>query len=124
MTRKNTQKLNGENSDVESLTPEQLQHISSVGIQAAELLGSPVFNVAYQNLMNKKYQEWLVSQPKESQKRESLYHQAAGLISIAEELHGAVEDARRIEQAQAERNSSTRAEQNYMDQQGFGLNLN
>lgn len=124
MTQKNTEPLNGTNSHDESLSAEQAARIAQVGAQASQALQNPVFNTVYHHLLNKKFQDWLTTSPKEEKKRESLYYEAAGLMEITNQLGVAVEDALRLEREQAERHSATRVEQDFMDQQGFGLNLN
>lgn len=124
MTQNAKNSSNGGQSPEDSLTTEQVQRIMQTGAQASQLLNNPVYNMAYQQLLNRKFQEWLASTPKESQKREGLFMQAKGLVEVTELIASAVEDALRLEQEQAERQDPGRVQQDYMDQQGFGLNLN
>ena len=123
MPQKQRNAGNGEQSPNESLTHDQLQHILKVGEDASQLLSSPVYNTAYQQLMNSKFQEWLTTSHKEAQKRESLYMQAKGLVEVTDLLATAVEDAKRVQHDLSAQNDPGRAEQEYMDQQGFGLNF-
>ena len=124
MTQNDTAGSNGKNSPDASLTPEQVRQIMELGQQASQLLGNPAYNTLYNTRIQKLFQEWLITKPKEVQRRESLYYQATGLIEITQDMVVAGEDALRIEREQAEQHSQTRQQNEYMDQQGFGLNLN
>ena len=52
MTQQSTNGLHDENSQDESLSQEQLQQILATGENASQLLNSPVYNMAYQRLLN------------------------------------------------------------------------
>lgn len=123
MTRNATDSLNGGNSPGESPTQEQLQHVLQVGEQASKLLNSQVYNMAYQQLLNQKFQDWMASTPKEVNKRESLFMQAKGLVEVTELLASAVEDATRVQQNLNTQNDPHAQGQEFLDQQGFGLNF-
>lgn len=119
MTQQNTNGLGDENSQDESLTQDQLQQILATGERASQLLNSPVYNMAYQRLLNDKFQQWLATDPKEERKRESMHAQAKGLIEITELLSGAVQDAQRILSDQQAQNDPNAQHAQYMDAQGF-----
>ena len=121
MTQPNGTGSTGENSQDESLSQEQLQQVMAMGEQASQLLNSPVYNMAYQRLLNQKFQQWLTTDPKEERKRESMYCQAQGLIEITELMAGAVEDAQRILSERQAQNDPNVQQQQYMDTQGFGI---
>jgi hypothetical protein len=123
MPQKQRNSGNGEHSPNDSPTHDQLQHIMKVGEEASLLLQSPIYNTAYQQLINQKFQDWLASSHKESQKRESLYMQAKGLVEVTDLLATAVEDAKRVQHDLNTQNDPTRAEQEYLNEQGFGLNF-
>jgi ribosomal protein L22 len=123
MTQNAAGSSNGGSSPEESLTQEQMQKILRIGEQASQLLNNPVYNMAYQQLLNVKFQEWMSSSPKEQAKREGLYTQAKGLVEVTELLASAVEDAQRVQQDLNMQNDPLRQQQEYADQQGFGLNF-
>ena len=124
MTRNATNSKHGETLSEDSLTPEQMQRVISVGEEASKLLNSPVYNIAYQQVLNQKFQEWLTSDPKEERRRESLFLQAKALTEVTELLGSAVQDAQRVSHMQREANDPNLQMQDYTDQQGFGLNFN
>lgn len=124
MTRNATSSKHAETLPEDSLTPEQMQRVLQAGEQASQLLNAPIYNIAYQQILNQKFQEWLGSDPKEERRRESLYLQAKGLTEVTELLGSAVADAQRVAHAQKEANDPNLQMQSYDDQQGFGLNFN
>ena len=120
MTQQSTNGLHDENSQDESLNQEQLQQILATGENASQLLNSPVYNMAYQRLLNDKFQQWLATDPKEERKRESMHAQAKGLIEITELLSGAVQDAQRVLADQQAQNDPGAQRAQFLDTQGFG----
>lgn len=120
---KNAGSLPNENLDVESLTQEQMQRILQVGESASQLLKSPVYNLAYNQVLNTKYQEWLTSDPKEERKRESLYLQAKALTDVTELMATAVTDAEMVMEQQTALNDPRQQAANMQDTQGFGLDF-
>ena len=99
------------------LTSEQFNQILKAGEEAARLLQSQVFNIAYQSVLRDSHIQWLNTQPKESAKREGLYLECLAMEKMVEKLKNAVGDAERLleEQQQA-------SQPNGLDMQGFGLN--
>ena len=97
-----------------------LQQIIAMGEHASQLLQSPVYNLAHRMSLDSVIQEWSACQPKEREKRESLWHELQALGRTAQTLAGMVERAQQAAHAQSE--SATQAENEYLDQQGFGLN--
>ena len=55
-------------------------------------------------------------------RRESLYYQSQGLMAVTEKLGNAVEDARRVLSQQQAQNDPAAQQQEYLNNQGFGLN--
>ncbi len=53
-----------------SLSAEELKNL---GQESARLMDSPVFNLAWSNTIQELQDQWLATEPKESQKRESLH---------------------------------------------------
>lgn len=96
-----------------------LQQIIAMGENAAQLLQSPVYNLAHRMSLDTVIQEWSACQPKEREKRESLWHELQALGRTAQTLAGMVERAQQAQHAQSD--STTQAEQDYLDRQGFGL---
>lgn len=101
---------------------ETAQQILQVGEAAGQLLNSPVYQMAYRQLIDENYQEWLASTPKEERKRESLYHEARGLERITHKLTTAATEAQRILQEQQDKNNPEAQHKEYLNNQGFGLN--
>ena len=124
MTRNATNSKHDTTLQDDSLTPEQVQRVIRAGEDASQLLNAPIYNAAYQQVMQQKYQEWLTSDPKEERKRESLYLQARGLMEVTELLGSAVQDAQRVAHAQTQANDPAVQAHEYMNEQGFGLNFN
>ncbi len=116
-----TQSKRKESQD-DPLGQESLQRIMQVGSQASELLASPVYNMVYQRLMTDLHGQWLTTEPKEERKRESLWMQAKGLEKVTISLSGAVEDAHRVLQENAQKQDPKQKENEYLDNQGFGVN--
>ena len=115
---------NGKEQQPEHSQQDSLQRTIQIGQSASELLGSPVFNLAYQNMMTRLHGEWMTSQPKEERKRESLWMQAKGLEQVTLDLYAAVEEAQRVAQESAQRHDPKAQESDYLNAQGYGLNLN
>jgi hypothetical protein len=123
MTQNGTQTSQGGTSQSESQTQEQLQRMLQVGNDASILLNSPVYNLAYQQLIQQKFEEWMATDPKEERKRESLYHQVKGLVNMTENLSAAVEDAQRILEEQHQESDPEYRRRQYQDAQGFDLDF-
>jgi hypothetical protein len=83
------------------------------------MLRSPVYNIAHRMVLDEKIQAWAASQPKEREKRESLYYEVQALGMIAQTMAGMVE--RSIQVLNSSKEGPDRAEQDYLDRQGFGL---
>lgn len=97
------------------------QEMMAAGHQAAQLLDSQIFNTAYRLQMEDTINQWLTSEPKEVNKRESLYHQARAQVAMATRMQAFVEQAQVLAQKQAERHDPERKRNEYLDNQGFGL---
>jgi hypothetical protein len=76
----------------------------------------------YRQRLDRTFQEWLVTSPKEQNKREGLWHEAQGLISLTADMGAAAQEAQRVLQRQQAQNDPGQNTQNYLDTQGFGLN--
>jgi len=109
-------------ANLDDLSPEGMQRIVQIGEHASKVLGSPVYNVMYRQELDKMFQEWLITTPKEVNKREGLWHQAQGLINITSAMGAAAQDAQRVLQKQQAQNDPQQNTQDYLDTQGFGLN--
>ena len=109
-------------TDSQTYSSEDVQRVLQVGEHASQLLQTPVYNLAYRNVVDQIVQDWMGSQPKETMKRESLYNQVNGLINVTERLSSAVEEAKRVLSEQQAQNDPNTVHNDYMDNQGFGLN--
>jgi hypothetical protein len=112
--------INGlQDEDLEKLSSEDAQRILQVGEHASQLLRTPVYNLAYRNVMDSLFNDWLGSKPKEELLRASLYNQAIGLTTVTERLASAVADAELVLQKQQAQNDPEQHQQEYLDNQGF-----
>jgi hypothetical protein len=109
-------------ANLDDVSPEGMQRIIQIGEHASQMLGSPVYNMMYRQRLDRTFQEWLVTSPKEQNKREGLWHEAQGLISLTADMGAAAQDAQRVLQKQQAQNDPQQNTQNYLDTQGFGLN--
>lgn len=96
-----------------------LAQIVRAGEEAARMLQSPVYNMAHRMVLDEKIQAWAASQPKEREKRESLYYEVQALGAIAQTMAGMVE--RSIQVLSSSTDGPDRAERDYLDRQGFGI---
>lgn len=111
-----------QDASLDDASPEGMQRIIQVGEHASQMLGSPVYNIMYRQILDTKFQQWLETSPKEQNKREGLWHEVQGLINLTSDLGAAVQDAQRVLQRQQAQNDPQQNTQNYLDTQGFGLN--
>ena len=95
------------------------QELMAAGERAAQLLRSDVFNVAYRLQMEDTINQWLTSEPKETNKRDSLYYQAKAQVAMATRMQSFVEQAQVLLQKQAEKHDPKRNRAEYLDTQGF-----
>lgn len=114
-------KINGEKQQHDD-SQQSVQEIMALGEQASRLLGAPVFNIIYNLQLREIFNQFLESSPKEQNKREGLYHQGQGLITMVERMGALVEEAKRILAEEEEKRDPRRQAQDYTDRQGFGLN--
>jgi hypothetical protein len=97
------------------------QELMQAGSEAARLLNSEVFNLAYRLQMEDTVNQWLTSEPKETNKRDSLYYQSQALVAMATRLQSFVEQAQVIMQKQAATQDPRGKHAEYLDTQGFGI---
>ena len=89
MTR-SKDKTKGAPSPETSLTVDRAK-ILEEGTSAARLLNEPIFQTAFENTIQMYQDDWLATEPKESQKRESLYQKVQSLSDVAKDLAGMVQ---------------------------------
>ncbi len=102
--------------EMETLTKEK---ILELGEQAAQLLNSDVYNLAHQMAISQIENDWMGTSPKESLKRESLWHEAQAHGRAAQNLKALINAAQSQNLTDAQK-----AEQDllrYENYQGFGL---
>jgi len=97
------------------------QQVIAAGERAAQLLNSPEFNLAYRMQMEDTINLWLSSEPKEQNKRESLYYQAMAQAQMATRMQAFVEQAQRLLAEQHATDDPDTRRANYLDTQGFGI---
>ena len=99
-----------------------LQEILNMGQAAAQMLNSPIYNVAHQMAVQEIIAQWSATQPKEREKRESCWYELQAQGRAAQTMAGMVERAQQAQTAQSE--GQANAEKEYLDRQGFGLDEN
>lgn len=99
-----------------------VQQIIQMGEQAASLLNSPVYLTAHQLVVNGLIEQLVGSEPKEREKRESLYLEIRAMGHAARQLSEMTARAKELLERQAQEQSSSHAD--YLDRQGFGLDEN
>ena len=77
----------------EPLAPEE---IKSLGEQAASLMAAPVFNMAWRAMVQDVQDEWLATEPKEREKRESLHAEVRAAGRMLNSLTLRYEAAQRV----------------------------
>lgn len=93
-----------------------------MGQAAAQMLNSPIYNVAHQMAVQEIIAQWSATQPKEREKRESCWYELQAQGRAAQTMAGMVERAQQAQTAQSE--GQANAEKEYLDRQGFGLDEN
>ena len=97
------------------------QEMMAAGERAAQLLNSDVFNLAYRLQMEDTINQWLTSEPKETNKRDSLYYQAQAQVAMATRMQSMVEQAQALLAKQNAEHDPKRKRADYLDTQGFGI---
>jgi len=93
--------------------------ILKAGEQAAQLLNSPLFNHVYRQQMEDTVNQWLTCEPKEVNKRESLYYQARAQQEMATRMATFIEQAQVMKNQLAENAAPDVKRSEYLDGQGF-----
>ena len=78
--------------------PLSLQEQKTLGEQASMLLDSPVFNLAWRSTIQDIQEEWLRTEPKEREKRESLHAETRFATKLLDALMQRFEMAKRIKE--------------------------
>ena len=110
---------NGSNNSPENDYGVPLEQIIHMGEEASRLLNSPIYNLSHRMSLDQTIQEWAATQPKEREKRESLWYELQALGRVAQTMAGMVERAQQAAQARNEEQEN--ADRDYLDRQGFGL---
>jgi hypothetical protein len=110
-----------EQEQLEQQEQKSTQEILALGQSASDLLGSPIFNTMYNLRLQEAFAEWLNSEPKEEKRRESLYYECKGLVDLTNRMEGLVQEANTLLAEQAEKQDPEYQQNEYLDEQGFGL---
>ena len=81
-------------------TGTDIQKVLQTGMEAAQLMNSQIFQIAYQETLNHYFNEWLSTQVDHSKKREEIYFRLRGLQDSAQTLAGYVAQADTIQKQQ------------------------
>ena len=103
-----------ENNDEKGHTYEE---IMEMGHAAAAALNSPMYHIANKIAVDQAIVDWVNTSPKESQKRESLWHEVQAHGRINAVMQGAIERAQQVTAAR----EAAKPENRHLDEQGFGL---
>lgn len=85
----------------EPLTGEEIKNL---GQQAADLLEAPVFNLAWGSMIQQIQDDWLETEPKEREKRESLHAEARAAMRMLDSLNLRYEAAMRVSEDETRTN--------------------
>jgi hypothetical protein len=97
------------------------QEMMAAGERAAQLLNSDVFNLAFRLQMEDTINQWMTTEPKEQNKRESLYYQVQSQVAMATRMQSFVEQAQVLLEKQSQERDPSAKRNNYLDTQGFGI---
>ena len=109
----NRQKSNGgrplsdQPSDLrQAPTPENLEELFAAGEEAARVLGSTLYNAAYQKVVNGYLEQWMATDPQEFKTREFLYAKVSAASDHVKEMHTALVRAQSEHQAAQQRDEA------------------
>ena len=94
----------------------------NAGNLAAQTLNNPLFQVTFDLLSNKYYQQWLLSEDKEFKTRESCWYKRIALSEMMTDMRDMVIEAQEIVAKQHAQNDPEIKHAEKMDEQGFNLN--
>ena len=95
------------------------QQVMEAGQAAARLLNQPVYNLAHRAAIDEIIENWAQTQPKETNRRESLWHELQALARGSVRLASLVNRAEEMLERQA--SQGARDQQDNLDTQGFGV---
>jgi len=78
------------------------QQILQAGMEAAKLMNSPIFGLAYRETLNHYFNEWVSTEREHSRKRDEIYFRVCGLEDVAKTLAGYVQQAETLAQQQSQ----------------------
>ena len=88
-----------------------IQQILEAGQQAAQLLNSPIFNLAYRETVNRFFNEWLQTKVGHSNERETIFSRVTSLQAVANTLSEYVQQAEVLMQQHQQGEDQFRAEE-------------
>jgi hypothetical protein len=83
--------------------PPSKEKLIQRGIDAANLLMSPVYGIAHQSVIQNIQDEWLESEPHEQQKREGLYWKACALSAVSLKMAAMIQEAQALDEETVKR---------------------
>jgi hypothetical protein len=95
------------------------QQVLELGQMASEALNNPIYNVAHQMIVGELIESWAATSPKETNRRESLWHEIQAAGKLAQRMAQMVERAKELLQRQGA--EQQQEENEYLDRQGFGF---
>lgn len=78
------------------------QQILQAGMEAARLMNSPIFGMAYRETLNHYFNEWVSTDREHSRKRDEIYLRVCGLEDVAKTLAGYIQQAETLAQQQSQ----------------------
>jgi len=88
-----------------------LQLILQAGEQAAAVLKSPVYNMAYRETVNQAFNQWLETPIQHTKEREAIYTGLTWLRKVQENMVGLVQQSEQILQQQQAQNNEYKVEE-------------
>lgn len=102
-----------------SVVQKSSNEVKSQGEAAAELLNSPVYNLAHRSVVQNLQDEWMTTSPHEREKREGLYHRIQALSAVSEELAVMISLAKQLDDDELANESKVQLA--YDENTGFSL---
>ena len=80
------------------------------GMEAARILGSTVYNLAYQRAIKEVQDQWMFTEPHEVKKREALYFEIQAMSRVQHNLNAMLREAVALDQDRLDRETANQQE--------------
>ena len=79
-------------------------------MEAARILGSTVYNLAYQSAIKEVQDQWMFTEPHEVKKREALYFEIQAMSRVQHNLNAMLREAVALDQDRLDRETANQQE--------------